>query len=129
MDAAYKEGDERRPEQRHSEERSAESEFMGAALTEIPELVRMANPCIYVNKEMPPFLIVHGTMDAVVPVEQSVAFAETIEKTAGKEKVKLYLAQGVPHHGRVWWHEEWVADLCFDYLDQIFGRKNMPDAI
>ena len=62
-------------------------------------------------------------MDAVVPVEQSVKFAERIERTAGKEKVKLYLAQGVGHHGRVWWHEDWVADLCFDYLDQIFGKN------
>ena len=123
MDAAYKEGDGRIPEQRHSAKGSAESEFMGDELTEIPELVRMADPCTYVNKDMPPFLIVHGTMDAVVPVEQSVKFAERIERTAGKEKVKLYLAQGVGHHGRVWWHEDWVADLCFDYLDQIFGKN------
>lgn len=119
MDAAYEKNPSRQPEQIHNEADSAESEFMGIALPKIPELVRMANPCTYVNKEMPPFMIVHGTEDRIVPIEQSITFAKTIQEIAGEEKVRFYMAEGAPHHGKFWWHEEWVADMCFDYLDQL----------
>lgn len=108
----------------HTGADSSESRFMGAALSEIPELVRLANPCVYVNKDMPPFLIMHGDMDAIVPVEQSVCFADAIEHIAGKEKVELYIAKGAPHHGRVWWHEPWVADMVIAYLDRILKQQN-----
>ena len=119
MDAAYKADLSRKSDQIHDAADSAESEFMGAPITKIPELVRLANPCTYVNKDMPPFMIVHGTADAVVPVEQSIKLAETIKAVAGEERVNLYLAEGAPHHGRIWWHENWVADMCFDYLDRV----------
>lgn len=117
MDAAYRKTGVGTPE--HDAADSPESEFMGAEITRIPELVRLASPYIYVNKEMPPFMIVHGTKDAIVPFEQSVRFVEAIKKVAGEERVNFYVAEGVPHHGRVWWHEDWVADMCFDYLDKI----------
>lgn len=119
MDAAYNADSTRQPEQIHNEADSAESEFMGAPLTKIPELVRLANPCTYVNKDMPPFMIVHGTADRVVPVEQSIKLAETIKAVAGEDRVTFYLAEGAPHHGRIWWHEDWVADMCFDFLDRV----------
>lgn len=119
MDIPYKTDPARESEQIHDAPDSAESEFMGAPLPKIPELVRLANPCTYVNKDMPPFMIVHGTADRVVPVEQSMKLAETIKAVAGENRVTIYLAEGAPHHGRIWWHEEWVADMCFDYLDRI----------
>lgn len=103
----------------HDAADSPESEFMGAKITEIPELVRMADPCVYVHKEMPAFMVVHGTKDAVVPFEQSVKFVDAVRKAAGEDRVKFYIAENAPHHGRVWWHENWVADMCFDYLDGI----------
>lgn len=106
----------------HNKADSMESLFMGAKLTEISELVQLASPYIYVNKDMPPFFIVHGTADATVPVEQSIKFASAIKYKAGADRVKLYLAENAPHHGKVWWHEDWVADMCFDYLDEILMK-------
>ena len=79
----------------------------------------MANPCTYVNREIPPFLIVHGSADRIVPVEQSIKLARTIKVVASEERVTFYQAEGAPHHGRIWWHEDWVADMCFDYLDRV----------
>ena len=79
----------------------------------------MADPCVYVNRSMPPFLIMHGARDAVVPVEQSVRFADTIRKTAGEKKVELFIADEAPHHGRIWWHDDWVSDMVLDYLDKV----------
>lgn len=126
MDTAYTQNPDpsREPEQSHNAADSPESEFMGAPIGEIPELVRLANPCTYVNKDMPPFMIVHGTSDRIVPVEQSVKLAETIKEIACEDRVTLYLAEGAPHHGRIWWHEEWVADMCFDYLDRLLKKES-----
>ncbi len=121
MDEAFRQSGTGKAE--HDQEDSPESEFMGVGIRKIPELVRLANPCVYVSREMPPFLIMHGTADEVVPVEQSIQFAQAIREAAGEEKVSLYLAKDAPHHGRVWWHEDWVSDLCLDFLDRILGER------
>jgi len=104
----------------HDEADSPESRFLGRKITEIPELVRLANPCTYVGPDAPPFCIVHGGADEVVPVEQSMSLAAAIEKAAGKDRVELHIAAGKLHHGAPWYREPWVADMCFDFLDRVF---------
>lgn len=122
MDAAYRrEGT--KGEQEHDAPDSPESEFMGAPLPHIPELVRLASPYVYVNPGMPPFIIVHGTADRIVPVAQSVRLADEIRRVAGEDKVELHIEQDVPHHGRVWWHEDYAADICFDFLDRKLKKR------
>ncbi len=116
MDEAYKKSRVGKPE--HNLADSGESLLLGAQLEQVPELVRMADPCVYVNKDMPPFLIMHGAQDAIVPVEQSIRFAETICKIAGEDRAELFIADEAPHHGRKWWHEDWVSDMVLDYLDR-----------
>ena len=101
---------------------SPESRFLGRTITEIPELVRLACPCTYVHRDMPPVYIVHGGADQVVPVEQSVAFRDAIVRAAGEDRVRLHIVDGKPHHGDPWYHEPWVADECLDFLDATFGR-------
>ncbi len=50
---------------------SPESQLLGAPIKEVPEKVKQANPITYVNESAPPFLILHGTKDLNVPVNQS----------------------------------------------------------
>lgn len=57
-----------------------------------------------------------------MPVEQSIRFVETIKSKVGEEWVKFYLTKDVLHHGKGWWHEEWVANMCFDYLDEVLMK-------
>jgi dipeptidyl aminopeptidase/acylaminoacyl peptidase len=83
----------------HSAEDSPESLLMGKKITEIPELVRMASPMTYVTKDVPSFLIQHGELDHIVPVEQSIGFAATIAQVAGPERVTLEVLPEVYHHG------------------------------
>ena len=73
----------------HNAENSPESIMMGNALEDIPELCRLAEPGAHVHKDMPPFLIQHGSKDPVTPVRQSVDFARAIARAAGPERVKL----------------------------------------
>ena len=102
----------------HNEPDSPESRFLGAPVTEAPELVRMTNPCNFVNETVAPFLIIHGSIDQVVPVEQSIAFANAInEKAPGR--ARLFIVEGKLHHGHPWYHEKWVSDMCLDFLDEV----------
>lgn len=102
---------------------SPESRFLGHQITEIPELVRMACPCTYVHKDMPPVFILHGSADQVVPVEQSIRFRDVIAERAGKEKVQMHIVEGKLHHGDPWFHEPWVAEECLDFLDGIMKQS------
>ncbi len=98
---------------------SPESRFLGRALPEIPELVKLACPCTYVTKDVPPVCIFHGSADEVVPVEQSIRFYNTIVAQAGPERAELHVVEGKLHHGDPWYHEPWVADTCLDFLDRV----------
>ncbi|MBL8793232.1 MAG: alpha/beta hydrolase [Planctomycetia bacterium] len=60
-----------------------------------PELYKQASPITYARKGNPPVLIVHGTKDATVPVEQSKLMADAL-KAAGVEH-ELILVEGAPH--------------------------------
>jgi acetyl esterase/lipase len=63
------------PEFAHSSANSPESLILGQKITEIPDLVRMANPETYLRLGLPPFFIQHGTHDDTVPHQQSLNFA------------------------------------------------------
>ena len=103
----------------HNTAHSCESQFLGVPLPKVNELVRLANPCTYVNPAMPPFLIMHGVKDAVVPVEQSYEFAEAIQNAVGEDRVELVIDEEAPHHGRIWWHEVQVSDRVFEFLHRV----------
>jgi acetyl esterase/lipase len=60
-----------------------------------PDLYKQASPVTHVRKGNPPVLILHGTKDATVPVEQSQRLAEVLKK-AGVE-YELILVDGAPH--------------------------------
>lgn len=100
----------------HKDELSPESRLMGAQITKIPELVRLPSPITYVHKELPYFLIHHGGVDPIVPVQQSIAFADRIAAVAGNERVGLAIFEGRGHHGEPWYDTEEMSDLVFDYL-------------
>jgi acetyl esterase/lipase len=46
-------------------------QFLGALPAEAPELYGEASPMRYVTKDAPPFLLVHGEVDDIVPIGQS----------------------------------------------------------
>lgn len=50
---------------------SFESRLIGAPLSDAPRFVELADPVHYVHPGSPPFLILHGLADALIPAEQS----------------------------------------------------------
>ncbi len=81
----------------HNGANSPESLLLGQQITQIPERVRLANPETYLRAGAPPFLLQHGTQDAVVPYQQSVHFAAQAAALLGKARVTLELLPGASH--------------------------------
>jgi acetyl esterase/lipase len=75
--------------------KTARLSMMPASRDEKPELYRIASLTTYAHKSNPPLLILHGTADKAVPVEQSTMLAEALTK-AGAEH-ELIVVEGAPH--------------------------------
>jgi acetyl esterase/lipase len=74
---------------------SMEAAFLGAPILTCPDRVRAANPIHYMRSGLPPFLILHGTSDPVVPLHQSVILYDALA-AAGNE-VCLAIIKGLGH--------------------------------
>lgn len=69
--------------------------MLGKTFTEAPELYRAASPVTYVRSNSPPILILHGTADTTVNVNQSKNFAGVLQR-AGVEH-ELIIVPGAVH--------------------------------
>jgi dipeptidyl aminopeptidase/acylaminoacyl peptidase len=69
--------------------------MLGKTIAEAPELYRLASPLAYVRKTSPPFLILHGTADTTVNIDQSKWFAAAMEKAGAPHE--LIIIPGAPH--------------------------------
>jgi acetyl esterase/lipase len=74
---------------------SPESKLVGGPIQENPDKARRVNPITYVTKDAPPFLIVHGTVDRLVPFNQSQLLAAALE--AAGAPVKFHPVEGGGH--------------------------------
>ncbi|MDP3441980.1 MAG: prolyl oligopeptidase family serine peptidase, partial [Ignavibacteria bacterium] len=105
-----------------SSETSPESSYIGELITNNPELTQSANPSTYITtmntETSPSFLIQHGTLDANVPVQQSINFADQLIAAIGENKVNLVLLEGAGH-GTSEFNTAENLDLVFNFLDSI----------
>ena len=60
--------------------RSFYSRFIGAPLDTVPQQVERADPAAYVTPDDPPFFIVHGTADCLVPFHQSQLLVDALSR-------------------------------------------------
>lgn len=104
-------------EANHGAVDSPESMVLGAALADVPETVKKANPTNYISAAAPPFLIQHGAGDDLIPTEQSINFAADLEKVVGKDKVTLDIIPDQKHGGGKF-DEKANVDRVFQFLDK-----------
>ena len=81
----------------HDEPDSPESRLIGGPIQEHKDAARAASPITYVSADDPPFLIVHGTEDPLVPYDQSQRFFDALEQE-GVEAL-LITVEGGGHGG------------------------------
>ena len=82
--------------------RQAMAEYFGKDETCWMEVMRKWSPVFRVNPEKvyPPFILLHGTADPVVPCSQMESLYETL-KTAGCD-VSAFYVDGAEHEGNFW---------------------------
>ncbi|BBZ24905.1 alpha/beta hydrolase [Mycolicibacter hiberniae] len=71
-------------EDRSTPERAAFVDFLervvvGRSMRRRPDVFRQASPISRVHRDAPPFLIVHGSADSVIPVQQARSFADRLQ--------------------------------------------------
>jgi acetyl esterase/lipase len=81
----------------HDAPNSPESHLVGGPVQEKRDVAKTANPLTYVDKTDPPFLIMHGDNDQLVPLGQSVILAKALID-AGVE-VTMKTIPGAAHEG------------------------------
>jgi len=81
----------------HNAPDSPESELIGGNLQDNPEKVRNANPITYLARDCPPFLVIHGDSDPLVPHHQSELLVAALQAAA--VPVKFYTVKGGGHGG------------------------------
>lgn len=89
---------------------------------ETAQLLIKASPVMYVSKDMPPFLLIHGSKDEDVPYDQSVEMCARM-KQAGSV-CDLITIPGAPHGMDHWephpeWH--WYKKAMVDWLEKTMG--------
>ncbi len=96
--------------------------FMGGTPEEMPEAYALASPVTHVDKSDPPFLLLHGTQDQVVPHQQSVDFQKRLQ-SAGV-RAELYTAEGAAHgfFNRPPWYQP-TLERMEEFLSDCFKLK------
>ena len=79
----------------HANPSSPESLLLGGTVQEKPELAKAANPIPYITPDDPPFLVVHGNQDTVVPLQQSELLFQALK--SANRSVRFHTIEGAGH--------------------------------
>jgi acetyl esterase/lipase len=99
--------------------------LLGGCGKKFAELAKEASPIVYVSKDDPPFLIMHGTKDTVVPYRQSQAFEGALEETGVESHLVTLVGAG--HGGREFLSCEKVKRIDA-FLEKHLAPRKTADA-
>jgi len=97
----------------HAAPDSPEARLLGGPIAQNAAKAQRANPIPYITKDDPPFLIMHGDKDTVVPLEQSQLLAEALQKAG--VPVIFHVVPGGGHGGPAFRQQEEV-DRLYDFF-------------
>jgi acetyl esterase/lipase len=98
-----------------NDEKSPESILLGAAPLARPDLAKAASPVTYVDKNDPPFLIIHGEKDELVSTKQSQLLSAWL-RVVGVQN-ELIIVKDAPHYG-VMFDTDAVRNKVMAFLKQ-----------
>jgi len=96
-----------------AEEPAPESKLVGGPIRERPDVARDASPITYVDGDEPPFLVVHGSADDVVPREQSDRLVRALADA--NDAVTYHIVAGGGQGG---FEDPAIAPLVDGFLDR-----------
>lgn len=105
----------------HNSADSPEGLLLGGAPPERKQVAKQASPSTWVSQDDPPFLIIHGDKDPVVPLDQSQKLHEALEKAGVKSE--LIIIKGGGHGG---FGEQEPTESVRKFLELHLLKKESP---
>jgi len=98
-----------------------------ARYAEAPERFKAASPISYVHSQAPPFLVLHGEKDELVPCGQARAFCAAL-RDAGAATVSHAELENAHHAFDITptVRSRLAADAVADFLGVVYGRRASP---
>ena len=90
--------------------------LLGASPLLRPDLSKIASPVSYVDRDDPPFLIIHGELDNAVPPTQSHLLKSYLDLSGVKNEIMI--VKGAPHFGEMFDADE-VQTEIFRFLKDL----------
>jgi acetyl esterase/lipase len=106
----------------HARAEAPEGKLIGGAVLENKDKAARANPITYVSADDPPFLIVHGDKDPVVPINQSQLLFDALKKTG--VSVHFHTIKGAAH-GQGFGGPE-IEPMVSAFFDRVLKAKTPP---
>jgi len=92
---------------------SPESLLLGATSIDRPDLAKAASPVTYVDKNDPPFLIIHGEKDDMVSTKHSILLSSWLHLSGVQNE--LIIVKDAPHYGVMFDADE-IRKKVIDFL-------------
>lgn len=99
--------------QEETTSKDAVSTLLGASPVDRPDLAKIASPATYIDKNDPPFLIIHGEKDASVPPAQSRLLSAWLN--LNKIPNEVIIVKNAPHYGEMF-DEPNIKDAIIAFL-------------
>ena len=99
----------------------------GKACKTDPTVFKKASPMTYVRKDAPPILILHGTLDLIVPIKHSEMLYKALTDVGAT--VEMHTVSFAGHGG---WNDrdmQKAQDAVFHFLDTPFERTEVNVAV
>ncbi|MFH1086912.1 MAG: alpha/beta hydrolase, partial [Chloroflexota bacterium] len=103
----------------HDDPDSPESQLVGGPIQANVAAVQRANPLTYVTADAPPFLVMHGTHDPLVPIHQSELLVQALRAVGCR--VAFERLEGVGHGGPGFQRPEVLARVRSFFVAQFGG--------
>jgi acetyl esterase/lipase len=104
----------------HDSPDAPEAKLIGGSVPDNPEKTQRANPIYYLTKDDPPFLIVHGDRDPLVPCHQSELLNEALKKQG--IEVSFHKLVGAGHGG-----PQFSSDEIERAVEEFFEKQLKAD--
>lgn len=89
--------------------------LLGGKPDEIPELYEKASPVCYIRKGLPPFLLLHGSNDKMVPQIQNDLFYEKLIESGNE--ADYYIIEDAGHGADEFYQPE-IKKIVLEFLDK-----------
>lgn len=93
--------------------------FLGVTLKNAEEPMKKASPLHYVRKNAAPLLILHGTKDEIVPIEQSIDFDRAMKRVGAD--CRLIVLKGSGHGGAEFLNEKNGREIVAFFFKHLKG--------